>query len=145
MRGAANAESRAQIVIEDAQHPLQQLAGDRGAHVVQRQMRRRERDAQTRRRQHHHRMRAAGALGQIFGVARERDAGVVDDALLHRRRDHRIELAGHAAVDGAIEQLQHVARVGAIELARCEPALRRARAERAACRRDAAAGALPGA
>ena len=135
MRGAGIAEARAQIVVDDAQHPLQQLAGDRGAYVLQGQMRRRKRDAQRAVRQHHHRMRAAGALGQIFGVARELDARIVDDALLHRRRDHRGELAGHAAVDGAIQQLQHVACVGAIELARRELPMRRARAEPAACRR----------
>ena len=44
-------------------------------------------------RQQHHRPRSAAALGEVLGVAGEGDAGVVDDALLHRRGDHRVELA----------------------------------------------------
>jgi hypothetical protein len=62
-------------------------------------------------------MRAAGALGQIFSVSRELDAGIVDHALLDGRGDHRGELAGHAAVDRTIQQLQDMTCIGAIELA----------------------------
>ena len=59
------------------------------------------------------------ALGEVFGVAGERDAGVVDHALLHRRGDHGVELAGEAAVDARGRAAR--ARSGAlrrIELAR---------------------------
>src|SRR3954468_15646585 len=50
-------------------------------------------------------------------MAGERDAGVVDHALLHRRRDHGGVFAFHAAADRAIENRKHVARVRRIELA----------------------------
>ena len=43
--------------------------------------------------------------------------GVVDDALLDRRRDHGRELARGTAVDGAIQHREHMARVGRIEAA----------------------------
>src|SRR5688500_15089340 len=67
--------------------------------------------------QQHHRVPRAGALGQVFGVAGELNAGIVDDALLHRRGDHGRELAAHAAVDGTVEHREHMARIEDIELA----------------------------
>src|SRR5262245_55794485 len=54
---------------------------------------------------------------QILGVPRKRYAGVVDNALLHRRGDDRIVFACEAAADGAVENGEHVAAVGRIELA----------------------------
>jgi hypothetical protein len=50
-------------------------------------------------------------------MAGEGDAGVVDHALLHRRGHHGVELAGEAAADGAVEDIEDVAAVGGIELA----------------------------
>ena len=44
---------------------------------------------------------APRVLGQVFGVAGERHARVVDDALVHRRGDHRVEAAGEATVERA--------------------------------------------
>jgi hypothetical protein len=44
------------------------------------------------------------------------DTGLVDDALVHRRRRHRGKLAGLAAGQRAVEQGQHVGAVGRIEL-----------------------------
>ncbi len=70
----------------------------------QRQVRRGERDAQGAVGQHHHGQRCVRARGEVFGVAGEGDAGVVDHALVHRRGDHRGELAGEGAVGGALEQ-----------------------------------------
>ena len=55
--------------------------------------------------QHHDRQRRAGARGDVLGVAGEGDAGLVDQALLHRRGHHGRELAGQAAVHRAIDQL----------------------------------------
>jgi hypothetical protein len=56
----------------------------RGRHVLQRQMRGRERDAQrplAGAGQHHHDARRVRAFGQVFGMAGERHAGIVDGAL----------------------------------------------------------------
>ena len=84
---------------------------------AQRQVRGGQRHAQRARGQQHDRVRRMRARREVFGVAGEVHAGVVDDALLHRRRDHGGELATQAAVDGAIQHAQHVARIGGIELA----------------------------
>ncbi len=58
----------------------------------QRQVRGGQCDSQRAAGQQHHRTLHAAALRQVFRVAGERDAGVVDDALLHRRGDHGVEL-----------------------------------------------------
>ena len=53
-------------------------------------------------------------------MPRERQAGLADDALLYRRRDHAGVAAGAAAVTGDIEEVGDVARVGRIESARLD-------------------------
>jgi hypothetical protein len=53
-------------------------------------------------------MRRACALCEELGVARERDAGIVDDTLVHRRSRHRGERAVHAAVGSRFECADHV-------------------------------------
>ena len=84
-------------------------------------MRRRQCDAQGAARritgQHHDNERRAGFLGQIFGVAGKVHAGLVDDPFMHRCRHHRRKLAGQAASERTIEQFEHMAAVGSIELA----------------------------
>ena len=50
-------------------------------HLGERQVRRRERDAQPPRDQQHHRVRAAGFRGEVFRVSLERNPGVVDRGL----------------------------------------------------------------
>ena len=60
----------------------------------------------------------ARALGEILGMAGEHDARIVDHAFLHRRGHHGVELAAQAAVDRAIEDLEHVAAVGGVGLSR---------------------------
>ncbi len=80
-----------------------------------RQVRGRKRHAQRFGGEQHDRMRGAGVRGEVFGVTGERHAGIVDHALLHGRRDHGSELAADTAVDGAIQQREHVPRVGRIE------------------------------
>ena len=64
--------------------------------------------------------------GEVLGVAGEGDAGIVDDALVHRCRYHRVELAREASVDRAVEQRQDVPRI------RADPVVRPCRARRAA-------------
>jgi hypothetical protein len=75
------------------------------------------RDAQPAADQHHH-DRRAGALGEVLGVTGERNAGVVDDAFLHRRGHHGLVFAGQTALHRPIEQAQDIAAVGGIEPAR---------------------------
>ena len=48
-------------------------------------------------------------------MAGKGDAGIVDDALVHRRRDHRRICATDAAVERRIENIQDVTRVGGVE------------------------------
>ncbi len=81
-------------------------------------MRRHERDAHRLARQHHDRARDAAGRGQIFGVSAERDARIVDHALLHGRGDHGGELTAATPVDRAIQQREHVARIAGIESTR---------------------------
>ena len=83
---------------------------------------------------------AVRAPGEIFGVSAEGDAGLVDHALVNRRGDDGVELPGERAVDGALEQRQHVARVGRIRAAgdaRCAERQMRD-SERTGCMRGAA-------
>jgi hypothetical protein len=58
------------------------------------------------------------SLRKEFGVAGEGDAGVGDDALLHRRGDQCLELSVQAAVGGARQHRDHVMRIAHIELPR---------------------------
>ncbi len=94
------------------------FASDRARHLAQRQVRGRERHAQVPGHQHHHRMRAAGCRREVFRVTREGDAGIVDDALLHRRRHHRGEAAGDAAFGSGVQQGKHVAGIRGVRPAR---------------------------
>ncbi|MNS97900.1 hypothetical protein D3C72_1322490 [compost metagenome] len=124
---ARDAKVAAQVGIDDGQCLQQQRDGKRIRHRAQRQVGGGQRHAQhgavvrgLRAGQHHHHARHAGAVGQVFGMAGEGDAGVVDGALLHRRRDHcgipgRGLAARAAAADGGIEQLQHIGAVARIE------------------------------
>ncbi len=57
----------------------------------------------------------ARAFRQVFGVTGERDAGFVDHALRTDAVDDGVELTGHGAIDGAIDEIEHVAAVRAIE------------------------------
>ena len=106
----AHREEAPQVGVQDAQHGLEPLRRDGGGHVLQREVRRGERHAQAAADQHHDRQRGAAACGEILGVAGERHARVVDDALVHRRGHHRVELAREATVDRPVEQRR--ARIG---------------------------------
>jgi hypothetical protein len=68
-------------------------------------------------RDEHHDDRAPRALREKLGVACERNAGVVDDALVHRRGDDRGELAGRRAFGGTRERRENVRCVARIERA----------------------------
>ena len=112
---ARDPEAALQVGIDHPQGARHTVGGDGARHLGKGQMRGGERDAQAAADQHHHDRRAAGLLGEIFGVAGEGDAGVVDHALLHRRGHHGGELALEAAADGAVENRQHIASVCRIE------------------------------
>ncbi len=115
------AEEAREIGREHVEDLAQQRLGDRGAHLAQRQVRRRQCHTQAARNEQHHGPRDAAVRGEVFGVAGEGDAGFVDDALLHRRRDDRVELVGDRAGHGGVEQREHIGRVAAVG----SPCLRR--------------------
>src|SRR5487761_552151 len=58
------------------------------------------------------------ALGEEFRVARERDAGIVDSALVNGSRDDCSKLAAEGAVAGTLEQADDVGAVASLESAR---------------------------
>ncbi len=96
-----------------------------------RQMRGGERDAQrplAGAGQHHHHARRVGALGEIFGVAGERHAGIVDGAFLQRRGDDRVELPASAP---SIALSSRSARSGRWRRRACPPATARRAADAA--------------
>ena len=99
-----------QVVFEHDQHARELRCIDAARHVSQCKMGGCQCHAHHRLaagEQHHH-LRRRGLPGEIFGVAGEGDAGVVDHALVHRRGDHGGELARHAAGQRSIEGRQHV-------------------------------------
>ena len=77
-----------------------------------------QRHAQAATGEHHHDLSRRGFFRQIFGVSGKSHAGIIDDAFVHRRRHHRGKLAATAAVQRPIQQLQHVTRIGRVELPR---------------------------
>jgi hypothetical protein len=99
-----------------AQHRFQQFARDVRGDFAEREMRRRQRHPHAAADQHHHHLRCRGALGDEFGVAGKRNTGIIDHALVHRRRHHRPKLSVAAAVDRQRQRAQHVAAVVRIEL-----------------------------
>ncbi len=115
------AKQRFQIAIDNAQRLDNAVHGQRRRHVLQREMGGSERDAQrpvTHAREHHDDARRMRAFSEIFGMAGEGNAGVVDGAFLQRRGDDSVETAAHRTVYGCIEQIEHVAPVSGIQLAR---------------------------
>ena len=118
MRGAAMPNDSRSPWSSTTERPLQRVRRDVPRHLGERQVRRRERDPQLPGDEQHHRVRAAGFRGEVFRVALERNAGVVDRGLLHRRRHHRSEAAGDAALGRRIEQCEHVAGVRGVRPAR---------------------------
>ena len=78
----------------------------------------RERNSHAAADEHHHCVLGPGVRRKKLGVPGERDAGVVDHALLQWRRDHRVERPFAAAVGGDLQGAQHVAAVGRIEPSR---------------------------
>ena len=81
---------------------------------LQRQVRGRERDAQRAVDQHHHRMRAAGAFGEVFGVAGER----MPASLITLFCTGAVTIAANAPArqpsTARSSSVEHVARVGGI-------------------------------
>ena len=82
--------------MQDADDLFQAVRGDGVGDLTQRQMSGGQRHAHAAAGQHHHHLGRVRALGQVFGVAGEGDAAVVDDSLVHRRGYHGGEFAGQA-------------------------------------------------
>ena len=55
--------------------------------------------------------------GEVFGVAAEGDAGIVDDAFVQRGGYHAGKFALADAAVGAVEQGEYVVGIGGVELA----------------------------
>lgn len=77
-----------------------------------------KRDAQAAADEHHDDPVRAAAVGQVFGVAGEGEAGIVDDALVHRRGDDGVKRSIEAACEGSVEQGQHMGAIAGVERAR---------------------------
>jgi hypothetical protein len=115
--GCGDTESFAEVVEQDAKYLAQPVARDSVRDLPQRQVCRRERNTQVARGQQHHRQRRATALGQELGVAPERNACLVDDALVQRRGDQRPIAALHAAGNSVPQASEQRLRVRGIGLA----------------------------
>ena len=87
-----DAETHPEVVIENAQRPLQTFPGDGLAHGGQRQVGGGQRDTQPGRGQQHDGL-PAGQVGDVLRMPAERDAGRIDDALVDRAGDQRAKLA----------------------------------------------------
>ncbi len=118
MRGCARPKRLVQVALQYAQRLLETGGGDLRRDILDREMRRGERDAQAAADEHHHHVVSPGARGEKFRVSGERDAGVVNDALVHGCGDHRGKMPGQAAVGGRFERLQHVGGIRRIKLPR---------------------------
>ena len=90
--------------MEDSDGAFEAFARQRARHILQGEVSRRERDAQAPAREHHDHLSGAGALGEILRVADERDAAVIDDALVHGSGRERGELSGLAAFDCTVDE-----------------------------------------
>jgi hypothetical protein len=88
------------VVKQNAKHLAQPVGRDRVRHVAQRQVCRSEGNAQIARGQQHHRQSCVAALRQELGMPAERNAGIVDDALVQRRGDQCAIAAPQAAING---------------------------------------------
>ena len=73
--------------MQDADHLDEQVGRDGVGDSAQGQMSGGECDAQAAADEHHDDPVRAAVVGQVFSVAGEGEAGIVDDALVHRRRD----------------------------------------------------------
>ena len=119
-----DAESADEFGKEDREAARDACARDRRGYRGQGEVGGRERHTQrtcvafARRRDQHHHDVPGSACREELGVAGERDARVVDDALVQRRGHDRVELAIAGPVGGTREHLDDPARVARIELTR---------------------------
>ena len=103
---AANGDAR-----RAAAHPVQRVVAELDgandaravemAGLLERNMRADVNGCQLLRVEQHARLRRAGKLGNVFGVAGEGAAGERDGLLVERRGDHGVGFAAHAELDGA--------------------------------------------
>ena len=81
--------------------------------------------------QQHDNMFGVCGAGDVFGMSAERDAGLVDDALVHRPGDQGSKAAGLAVCDCLVQGIEDIAGIRAVQ----DPGLNR----RAQCNRQHAA------
>ena len=111
------AESVLQVVVQAAYHRFQTLRCDGRGYPAKWQVGGGQCHPQAGRGEHHYHLCGVALFRQVFRVTGKRDAGVVDDGLVHRGRDQRLKLTIQTAVYRPVECLQHVAGVGGVGLA----------------------------
>ena len=112
-----NAELVDQVGMQDAGDPLQALRRDGVGDIAQGQVGGHQRNTQAMGGEHHHHLFGVGQLGQVFGVAGEGDASLVDHAFVYGRCDHPGKVAVDAAGTCAVQGFQDVVGVGGVQLA----------------------------
>ena len=112
-----NAELVDQVGMQDAGDPLQALRRDGVGDIAQGQVGGHQRNTQAMGGEHHHHLFGVGQLGQVFGVAREGDASLVDHAFVYGRCDHPGKVAVDAAGTCAVQGFQYISGVGRVQLA----------------------------
>jgi hypothetical protein len=99
--------------MQDADDGFQLRLGDGIGHRAQGQMGGDQRHPHAGTGQHHHHARGGGVFCQIFGMAAEWHACIVDHALVYWRCHHAGKFAGQAAGNGCIQRIQHITAIAA--------------------------------
>ena len=105
------AELVLQIIVQNGNHFSQQIRRNGIADRLQRQVRCRQRHAQFFRCQHHHHFCRARTFFKEFGMPGKWNAGVVNNAFVHRPGDQCGKFTAQTAVAGARQRLNDVAPV----------------------------------
>jgi len=105
-----------EIRMQDTDGGFQAVWRDRGADLVERQMRGGQRHPQAATDQHHDDLPGLRVFCKEFGMAGEGDMGLVDDALVYGRSDHGVEGSAQTAVGRSGQCIQHILAVDAVEL-----------------------------
>ena len=105
-----------QALVEDGEGVHQAVDGNRRGHGGEGQVGGGEGDAQSLGGEHHYDPLGGGVLGQVFRVAAEGNARLVDDALMNGAGDHGLALATYCIREGFVQGGQHIGGVGGVQL-----------------------------
>ncbi len=112
-----DAEFVLQLSIGAAQHGFQAWRRNGRRHTAQRQVGRGQSHPQAGSSEHHYHLLCGAFFRQVFGMAGKGYAGVIDHRLVYRGSDKRLEFAVKTAMDGSVERVQNVARIGGVRFA----------------------------